>query len=177
MRSPRAGVLLLVVAWNHKPARILSAFELNGVYRPRRTPTPSWLERLAGNIAPLRPGFSMVVAIGHEHGRVAPREGQPNSARVVRIQHIDDRRRIADPHARCRGVPLVLYEPHRSPGVSAVAAPLQHDVDVAMIAAAVFATFRECQQIAVLSAHDRRNAIRVIAILARLEHERVGFNL
>ena len=135
---------------------------------PVGVPGPVARLHVGGDIAGLGPGLAVVARTGDEDAVVVAVERQPDHAGRL----IDDGARIAD---RDLGIaPFLVDQLELAPRLAAVGAPLLHQVEIAVIAAAVLATFADGEQRPLLRHDEGRDAVGVIAFLAGGEGDGFG---
>src|SRR6266542_240990 len=116
------------------------ATQLDADTRSGRVPRPARFLHLRRDLHRLVPVLAVVAAGRDEDIVIVARERQPDDTGAL----IDDRARVADGDL-CRPA-LLVDERQRPPGLSAVEAPLEHQVDVAVVLAASLAALAKGQQ-------------------------------
>ena len=168
-----------VVAGDYDAALVSALLKLDGVAGACGVPRPVFAFDGRGDLAGGGPSQSVVVGVEHEDaagvlGRtgvdvlfvvrtVVPSGEQQDAARFA----VYDRRRVAADVAR-----VVPDGDDVAPRAAAVGRAAQYEVDVARIAAAVFAGFGEGQHGALLGPDRRRDAVGVEAVVAFLVDRR-----
>ncbi len=177
VRGDPAAVPRLGVDAEHEPPGVLAAGELDTVHGPGGVPgVPVRGQDLAAQVARLRPGPAVVVAVLQMRGAVAGDGAVPGvrTAGVERLGQQDpagpavhDGRRVAVCVAGALGDDL-----ERSPGAAAVGGALEDDVDVGRVTAVEDAALGEGEQRAGRGPHDRRDAEAGVAgVLGGLEED------
>ena len=131
-----------------------------------RVPAPTGLFHIGGNVARLRPGFAAVGTANDQHVDIVAGKRQPNGCGRI----VDYGAWVADGDGS--RAPFFIDEFERPPCFSAVAAAFEHQIDIAVVVAIVFASLAKREQRFVRRDDDRRDAVRMISLPTR--HKDVG---